>query len=156
MSSSAVVTRSQVNRQFKKAGSVDPSRTSKTTSNNSRLNASSVNLDASKKKDSEANGGCVTCAKHSNVSYFSNSPTNTSIDLIHKHLSKTLKDLKLGESEQQLAQQLADGVLLCSFLNALKAGLVPTVIRPSSLHVSFLLRLLLLSKEPLNSLLKRF
>ncbi|KAI6240771.1 Calponin-homology (CH) domain-containing protein [Aphelenchoides fujianensis] len=47
-------------------------------------------------------------------------------------LSTVLGDAKLPAGGGELAAQLADGVLLCAFLNAIRPNAVPTVIRPST------------------------
>jgi hypothetical protein len=47
-----------------------------------------------------------------------------------------LNGQKLEQTEAGLAQQLADGVLLCAFLNSMRANSILTVMKPSSAHVS--------------------
>ncbi|KAI6210236.1 Calponin-homology (CH) domain-containing protein [Aphelenchoides besseyi] len=60
------------------------------------------------------------------------STTSTLINEMRTCLSSVLGDAKLPIAVDQIAAQLADGVILCAFLNAIRPNAIPTVIRPSS------------------------
>ncbi|KAI6231583.1 Calponin-homology (CH) domain-containing protein [Aphelenchoides besseyi] len=60
------------------------------------------------------------------------STTSTLINEMRSCLSSVLGDAKLPIAVDQIAAQLADGVILCAFLNAIRPNAIPTVIRPSS------------------------
>lgn len=70
------------------------------------------------------------------INYFSRPSTSTIIDSIQKHMSNALNGQKLEQTETGLAQQLADGVLLCAFLNSVRANSIHNVMKPASAHVN--------------------
>lgn len=51
-------------------------------------------------------------------------------------MSNALNGQKLEQTENGLARQLADGVLLCAFLNSVRANSIHNVMKPASAHVN--------------------